>query len=148
MECRRRRNSSPHGSQPVFRSIAIGAGRNYLSTVNWHQLIEERSYEMDQVIAEVLRRDPTKLDSVIGWIRQRLDDLNYSVHSKDALQEWLDLINDRGLAGVLETLSDRSENAFRMRHSSPFAIIMPQDERARILRRYEALRPRTHPAGV
>lgn len=95
----------------VFRSIAIGARRNYLPIVNWHQLIEERSYEMDQVIAEVLRRDPAKLDSVIGWIRQRLDDPNYSVHSKDALQEWLDLINGRGLAGVLETLTDRSEDA-------------------------------------
>jgi hypothetical protein len=66
--------------------------------VNWHRLIEERSYEMDQFIAEVLWRDPAKLDSVIGWIRNGWDDPNYSVHSKDALQEWLDLINRRGLA--------------------------------------------------
>ena len=64
------------------------------------------------------------------------------------MQEWLDLIRARGLPGVVEKLADRSEDAFRMRHSSPFAVIMPQDERMRILRRYEALRPRTHPAGV
>jgi hypothetical protein len=116
--------------------------------VNWHQLSEERSYEMDQVVAEVLRRDPQKLDLVVRWIEARLADPDYSVHSKDALQEWLDLIRARGLPGVLEKLADRSEDAFRMRHSSPFAVIMPQDERMRILRRYEALRPRTHPAGV
>ena len=116
--------------------------------MNWHQVIEERSYEMDQVIAEILRCEPAKLDLVIAWIEQRLADPDYSVHSKDALTEWLDLIRVRGLPGVLEKLADRSEDAFRMRHSSPFAVLMPQDERMRILRRYEALRPRTHPAGV
>jgi hypothetical protein len=52
------------------------------------------------------------------------------------------------LPGILEKLVDRSEEAFRMRHSSPFAVIMPQDERMRILRRYEALRPQAHPASV
>ena len=28
--------------------------------MNWHQLIEERSYEMQQVVADELRRDPAK----------------------------------------------------------------------------------------
>lgn len=116
--------------------------------MNWHELIEERSYEMHQVVAEVLRRDPAKLNLVVGWIQERMADPAYSLHSKDALQEWLKLIEARGLPGVLATLADRSQNAFRMRHSSPFAIVMPQDERMRILRRYEALRPRAHPAGV
>jgi hypothetical protein len=45
-------------------------------------------------------------------------------------------------------LNDRTEEGKRMRQNSPFAAIMPQEERLRILRRYEALRPRTHPAGV
>jgi hypothetical protein len=40
---------------------------------------------MDQVVADVLRRDPAKLDLVVGWIEQRLADPDYSVHSKDAL---------------------------------------------------------------
>ena len=112
--------------------------------MNWHQVIEERSYEMHEVVAEVLRRDPTKLDLVVAWIDQRLADPDYSVHSKDALTEWRSLIHSRGLPGVLEKLADRSEDAFRMRQSSPFAILMPQDERMRILRRYEALRPQTY----
>ena len=116
--------------------------------MNWHQLIEERSYEMHQVVADVLRRNPTKLDLVVDWIEERLADPDYSIHSKDALQEWLDLIRTRGVPGVLDKLADRSEEAFRMRHSSPFAVVMPQDTRMRILRKYEALRPRTHPAGI
>ena len=116
--------------------------------MNWHQIIEERSYEMHQVVADVLRRNPTKLDLVVDWIEERLADPDYSVHSKDALQEWLDLIRTRGVPGVLDKLADRSEEGFRMRHSSPFAVVMPQDTRMRILRKYEALRPRTHPAGI
>jgi hypothetical protein len=116
--------------------------------VNWHRVIDERSYEMDPVVAGVLRREPGKLDLVTGWIEARLADPDYSGHTKDALSEWLDLIQGHGLPGVLDKLADRSEDGFRMRQSSPFAVIMPQDERQRILRRYEALRPRTHPAGV
>lgn len=116
--------------------------------MNWHQVIDERNYEMDQVIASVLRRDPTRLDAVVEGIRRRLDDPDYSDDSKEGLEEWLDLIESRGVSGVLEVLSDRSELATRLRQSSPFAVIMPQDERMRILSRYEALRPRAHSAGL
>ena len=116
--------------------------------MNWHQVIDERSYEMHQVIAEVLRREPAKLDLAVAWIEKWLADPDYSVHSKDALTEWLDIIREGGLPAVLEKLADRGEDAIRMRQSSPFAVLMPQDERMRILRKYEALRPRTHPAGV
>jgi hypothetical protein len=116
--------------------------------VNWHQLIDERAFEMDQVVTEVLRRDPAKLELVRKWIEDRLADAEYSEHSKDALIEWLDLIRVRGLEGVLEKLTERSEDADRMRQSSPFGIIMPQDERSRILRRYEALRTGTHSSSI
>lgn len=116
--------------------------------MNWHEIIDERAYEMDQVIADVLRRDPEKLKPVVEWIEHFLADPDYSIHSKDVLTEWLELIKTRGLPGVLEALSDRTEEGKRMRQNSPFAVLMPQEERLRILRRYEALRPRTHSAGV
>lgn len=116
--------------------------------VNWHEVIDERNREMDQVVADVLRRDPEKLDLVVEWIERFLADPDFSIHSKDDLAEWLDVIRSKGLPGVLALLDDSGEEAARMRQNSPFAVLMPQDERLRILRRYEALRPRTHPAGV
>jgi hypothetical protein len=116
--------------------------------MNWHEIIDERNYEMDQVIADVLRRDPTKLHCAVAWIEKFLADPDYSGQSKQALAEWLTLIRQRGLEGVLELLGDRGEEATRMRQNSPFAVLMPQDKRLEILRRYEARRPRTHPAGV
>ena len=116
--------------------------------MNWHEVIDERSYEMHQIVADVLRHDSAKLETVTAWIERFMADPDYSIHSKDALSEWLEIIKARGLPGVLEKLAERSEDATRMRQSSPFAVIMPQDERMRILRKYEAFRTRTHPASV
>ena len=116
--------------------------------MNWHEVIDQRNYEMDQVIAEVLRNDPAKLNLVVSWIEKFLADPDYSARSRDALKEWLDLIRRRGLEGALQVLTDVGEEATRLRQSSPFGVLMPQDKRLEILRRYEARRPRTHPAGV
>jgi len=116
--------------------------------VNCHEVIDERSLEMHRVVARELRADPSKLDRVVAWIERFLGDPDYSVQSKDALTEWLDLIRTRGLPGVLAALEDRSEEGQRMRQSSPFAVIMPQDERRAILARCEPVPTRTHPANV
>ena len=116
--------------------------------MNWHEVIDERSLEMHRVVARELRADPSKLDQVVAWIERFLGDPDYSVQSKDALTEWLDLIRTRGLPGVLAALEDRSEEGQRMRQSSPFAVIMPQDERRAILGRYEPVPDRTYPADV
>jgi hypothetical protein len=116
--------------------------------MNCHEVIDERNYEMDQVIVDILRTDPAKLDVVVEWIDKFLANPDYSIHSKDALGEWRDLIGRRGIDGVLEMLSNQGEEATRMRQSSPFGVLMPRDKREEILRRYEARRPRTHPSGV
>ena len=115
--------------------------------MNWHEVIDERSLELHGVIARELRADPAKLDLVVAWIQRFLDDPEYSEKNKDCLEEWMAIIR-QGLPRVLEALADDGEEGKRMRHSSPFAVIMPQDERARIFARYEARRPRAHPAGV
>lgn len=116
--------------------------------MNWHELMDERALEMDAVIARELRADPAKLELVVAWIERFLAEPDYSVHSTDALMEWLNLIRVHGLSGVLSALADRSEEGRRMRQNSPFAVLMPQEERRRILAKYEARRPRAHPASV
>lgn len=116
--------------------------------MNWHEVMDKRALEMDRVVARELRADPAKLDLAVAWIERFLADPDYSIHSKDALAEWLDIIRARGLPGVLAALADESEEGQRMRQSSPFAVVMPPEERRRILARYEACRPRTHLAGV
>ena len=116
--------------------------------MNWHAVIDERNYEMHQVIADILRHDPAKLELVVEWIERFLADPGYSESSKEALSEWSEIIRSRGVEGVLELLGERGENATRLRHMSPFAVLMPHERRMEILRRYEARRPRAHPAGI
>lgn len=115
--------------------------------VNWHEVIEERSLELHQVVARELRADPDRLNRVTEWIERFLADPDYSVQGKDALTEWKDLIG-QGLPRVLATLINESETGRRLRQSSPFAVIMPQEERMEIFEKYEARRTGTHPAGV
>lgn len=133
---------------PAREAVARAGRAPYEQRVNWHEVLDEQALEMDAVIARELRATPAKLDLAVAWIERFLADPDYSVHSKDALAEWLELIRLRGLPGVLEALADRSGEGQRLRQSSPFAVIMPQDERRKILARYEAHRPRAHPAGV
>lgn len=116
--------------------------------MSWHLVIDERSYEMHQVIAEILQKDPAKLNVALAWIDKLQADPEYSVHSKAALAEWRDLIRSGGLEGVISLLADRGDRATRMRHASPFAPLMPQDRRLEIFRRYEARRPRAHSPGI
>jgi len=115
--------------------------------MNWHDVIDERALEMDRVVARELQANPAKLDRVIAWIQRFLDDPDYADNLKDALTEWLQIIR-KGLPAALAALEDSSEQGRRMRQNSPFAVLMPQEERRRILAKYEARRPRTHPAGV
>jgi hypothetical protein len=119
-----------------------------LVAMNWHQIIDERSYEMHQVIADLLRQSPGKLSLVSAWIVQMLAKPDYSEQNKLALREWQDLITLRGVPGVLQVLDDRGDEATRMRQSTPFAVLMPEDRRLEILEEYESHRTRASLAGV
>lgn len=116
--------------------------------MNWHQVIDERSYEMHQVIADVLRRSPGQLALVTAWIDGMLGNPDYSEQNKDALREWQAVIEGQGVRGVLEVLGSRDDEATRLRQSTPFAVLMPQDKRLEILDKYEARRTRASLAGV
>lgn len=139
----------PKVKRSAVRATALQRAwmRGTSTSMNWHEVIDERSIELHSVIARELRADPAKLDLVVAWIQRFLDDPDRAEDSKDALREWL-LIIRQGLPAVLGAIADRSEEGQRLRQSTPFAVLMPQDERARIFAKYEALRTRTHPAGV
>ncbi len=116
--------------------------------MNWHEVIDERSYEMHQVIAGILRLTPGKLALVTEWIDRRMSDPNFSDQNKDALQEWAEVIQKEGVSGVLRVLDGRGNEATRLRQSTPFAVLMPQDKRLEILNKYEARRVGAHLAGL
>lgn len=138
------------GRLPAGKKACLAARERmrYSRRMNWHQVIDERSYEMDQVIADILRQSPEKLALVRDWISRKLSDPVYSERAKDTLREWSGVIETEGVPGVLRVFEDRSDEGDRMRQNSPFAMLMPQETRMQILRKYEPRRTRAPLAGV
>jgi hypothetical protein len=56
----------------------------------------------------------------------------------DAMQEWLNLLKTVSLEELLALVVDDSEIARRLRQSTPFAGILTQEERRRILEKHES----------
>jgi len=114
-----------------------------------HSQIDERNREMHRVIARILRADPSSLNRVLERMATRLDDPGYSESLKDCLREWREImVGDLDL--VLAVLDESGEEGCRLRQNSPFAILIPQAERKRILRKYvqnEPIRAGAHPAS-
>ncbi len=58
-----------------------------------------------------------------------------------ALREWSTILESVPLAEVLALLRSSSEEAARLRQSSPFAGLLTEEERRRIMTAYESRRP-------
>lgn len=100
-----------------------------------HRLLEARSLAMHAVIARKIQRDRKLLDiareNLKRW-RRRWDD-----HPPQWLIEWEQLLA-WPWPHLAALITEPSENAARLRQSSPFAGVLSDQERRRI---YEAFRP-------
>ena len=100
-----------------------------------HAWIDERSRALHARVAEKLRADPTLIsiarENITRWEQLRGPD--------PALDEWKALIRRRKAQDLVQLLTEHSENADRMRQSSPFAGILTPEERLAVLRHYETL---------
>ena len=103
-----------------------------------HRKLEERSLALHREIAQRIRRNPDLLTKVRERLSRDMRSGRFSISLTDAMQECLDLIKSSSLEQVLEFLVDDSENARRLRRSTPFAGILTQEERRRILEKHES----------
>jgi len=100
-----------------------------------HAWIDERSRALHGRIVEKLREQPSLVSVAVEnldlWERLRGGD--------PALDEWRTLLDATPLPELLRLLTDESENADRLRQSSPFAGILTEQERTAVFRHYETL---------
>jgi hypothetical protein len=100
-----------------------------------HAWIDERSRALHAKVAEKLRERPSLLtvaeDNLGRWERLRERD--------PAVEEWKTLLETTPLPELLRLLTEESENADRLRQSSPFAGILTEEERTAVFRHYETL---------
>jgi predicted NACHT family NTPase len=103
--------------------------------VRSHQWIDERSLALHQAVAAKLEAHPQLLDlarqNVERWLPQT---------STGALREWRRILDSTPLSDVVALLRSSSEEATRLRQSSPFAGLLTTDERRAIMAAYESRR--------
>jgi hypothetical protein len=97
-----------------------------------HSRLDERSLALHRLVAEKIRHDPALLDLARGNLRRWRA---ASGGLSPALAEW-DRILMRSAAEIAVLLVDPSENATRLRQSSPFAGILTEAERLAIYESY------------
>jgi hypothetical protein len=100
-----------------------------------HALIDERSRQVDILIAERLRRDPSLLrhakENLAQWR------LTASLNVIPILDEWEALLNGN-FDELLQLMVSSDERATRLRQSSPFAgsHFISSDERLELIRKF------------
>jgi len=95
----------------------------------FHQLHETRSLRMHRMVAERFRQEPGEviqfgLMNLERWRQQGVDCDDFNV--------WTNLLFGPSF-GLVEALTSASEEAVRLRQSSPFAGIIPEETRRKIL---------------
>lgn len=103
-----------------------------------HRQLEERSLALHREIARQIERNPDLLVRVRERLIKDTSSGRFSNSLVEAMKEWLDLLNRSSLQEVLNLLVDEGEDARRLRQSTPFAGILSQEDRRRILREHES----------
>lgn len=98
-----------------------------------HERIDRRSLALHQAVAARLEAQP----ELLAIARRNLDRW-LMANPAAALLEWRHILDGDSLADVLELLRSSSEEAVRLRQSSPFAGLLTVEERRDIMAAYES----------
>jgi len=120
-----------------YIQAAMSFGR---SNKTWHEIVDDRSLEMDRVIAEKIRANPKLIQIALANIERWLANPDYSESGRQAALEWKGIIENSSVEALVTLLESSSEETRRLRQSSPFCGILTPDERQAIFQKYEALR--------
>ena len=100
-----------------------------------HRILDARSLAMHCKIAQKISRDPGLLDiaraNLERWIAKSSDPLPQYLH------EWQEILK-RPWPEIAEIITNMSEDATRLRSSSPFAGILTAEERDQIYAAFRA----------
>lgn len=113
----------------------------------WHEILDDRSLEMDCVIAGKIRADPKLIQVALTNINRWLANPDYSESGRECALEWKSIIDNSSLESLVTLLESNSDEARRLRQSSPFCGILTPEERQTIFQKYEAFRDRACLAG-
>jgi len=127
---RYRARNKASGLKEVRHWISTNPAKAYSD----HRFQDIRSLALHALVARKLQRDPRLLNfarrNVARWQKKRLS-------PSPALAEWQAILR-RPLPEVLAFITDTSEQATRLRQSSPFAGVLAPEERKRVFDAFRA----------
>jgi len=101
-----------------------------------HEWIDRRSLALDRLIADKIEAQPDLLKRAVEtlerWIAQR------HPAPPPVLLEWREILRQATLTEILALLRSNSDEARRLRQSSPFCGILSPEERLALFGQYEA----------
>ena len=128
-----RKRKRDAGFKSVRRwELADGAGGDRYSE---HRILDARSLAMHCVIAQKIARNPELLDKAKDNLARW--SANYDGAKPRYLEEWEELL-EKPWPVIAERITKMSEDATRLRSSSPFAGILSDEERDRIYAAFRA----------
>ncbi|MDR1303607.1 MAG: hypothetical protein LBK76_00110 [Verrucomicrobiales bacterium] len=93
--------------------------------------------ELHREVVGMLRRDPSLLsiakDNINRWLAAR------EIGERDPILEWKEILG-YPFQAIIKLLESEDEEACRLRQSSPFAGVLPENVRREIFHRYATLR--------
>lgn len=111
-----------------------------------HEIIDQRNLDMGKLISQKLMRNPRLFHVIKKDLQERLVNPKFSESIKENYQEWVGII-EKGNDTVYSVLTSPCEEGNRLRQSNPFTSLITQEERFKILSKYEPLRTRTRTSG-
>lgn len=110
-------------------AAAGGSGRSGDVGKNDHQRIDDISLALNRRVVEIIDEDPGKLrtglENLARWRERR------GGRSPGWMEEWEKLLGE-GWSSVREVLLGEGQENTRLRHTAPFAGVVPEEERRRI----------------
>ncbi|MCW5558224.1 MAG: hypothetical protein KIT22_10390 [Verrucomicrobiae bacterium] len=107
-----------------------------MSRRHGHELADQLGLTLDQAIADKIRSDPKAIDlaraNLCRW-RQQAGGISAAAH-----QEWERVLRFLTPPQVADFVVSRTPMAARLSQSSPFAGILTEEERLKILREHAA----------
>jgi hypothetical protein len=99
-----------------------------------HDRIVVRSRHFHSVIAEKLRANPEYLSlaksNLNRWMKLQIDRNGFAA---PIFVEWKSILSEKSIEDIIQLLLSETENADRLRSSSPFAGILSEEERLAII---------------
>ena len=102
-----------------------------------HEWIDQRSLALHREVAVLIQENPELLsrakENLARWIKDQ------GVPVSRALLEWQTILNTATFDDILGLLTRWDEEARRLRQSSPFCGILPEERRLAIFKEFENL---------